>query len=98
MLFRIIDVSKVESTEIVSNKMKKKISDEVCLFFESFLKRIKKGSFDTIIVSNEVGMGIVPSFPLGRVFRDLMGTVNKMVASDSDEVYFFIAGLKQRLK
>ncbi len=51
-----------------------------------------------IIISNEIGMGIVPAFPLGRIFRDQMGMVNKDLAADSDEVYFFTAGLKQRLK
>ncbi|MHB9128782.1 MAG: bifunctional adenosylcobinamide kinase/adenosylcobinamide-phosphate guanylyltransferase, partial [Candidatus Humimicrobiaceae bacterium] len=39
-----------------------------------------------------------PSYPLGRVFRDLMGAVNKQIAAASDEAYFFIAGLKQKIK
>ena len=43
-------------------------------------------------------MGVVPAFPLGRIFRDLMGMINKNIAKVSDEAYFFIAGMKQRLK
>ncbi len=51
-----------------------------------------------ILVSNEVGLGLVPSYPFGRVFRDLLGLVNKKIASVSDEVYFFVAGLKMQMK
>ncbi|MBE3138328.1 MAG: bifunctional adenosylcobinamide kinase/adenosylcobinamide-phosphate guanylyltransferase, partial [Actinobacteria bacterium] len=59
---------------------------------------LKSARFDSIIVSNEVGLGIVPSYPFGRIFRDLMGVVNKKMAAAADEVYFFVAGLKQKLK
>ena len=53
---------------------------------------------DTIIVSNEVGLGVVPPSQLGRMFRDLAGLVNQRVAQAADEVYFLTAGLSQRLK
>lgn len=46
-----------------------------------------------ILVSNEVGMGIVPPSPLGRAFRDLQGRVNHLVTSRADRVYLVIAGL-----
>jgi adenosylcobinamide kinase/adenosylcobinamide-phosphate guanylyltransferase len=51
-----------------------------------------------IIVSNEVGMGLVPSNKLGRVYRDLLGWVNQAVANFSQEVYLIISGLYLRLK
>lgn len=51
-----------------------------------------------ILVSNEVGMGIVPPTPLGRSFRDWQGIVNQAVARTVDEVYVMTAGLAQRLK
>ena len=57
-----------------------------------------KNDLKFIIVSNEVGLGVVPSYPLGRIFRDLMGTVNKEIAAVAYEVHFFIAGIKQRIK
>jgi adenosylcobinamide kinase/adenosylcobinamide-phosphate guanylyltransferase len=51
-----------------------------------------------VVVSNEVGMGIVPPYPLGREFRDAMGRVNQAAAACFDEVYFVIAGLPLTLK
>ena len=98
LLFRLIHKYRLDELEIISNSLEKKIEDETGLFFTEFLKLAASGSLKFIIVSNEVGMGVVPSYPLGRVFRDLMGTINKQIAAASDEAYFFIAGLKQKIK
>ncbi|MDE0132609.1 MAG: bifunctional adenosylcobinamide kinase/adenosylcobinamide-phosphate guanylyltransferase [bacterium] len=46
-----------------------------------------------IVVSNEVGMGIVPASPLGREFRDALGRVNQMIAARSSRVLLMVAGL-----
>ena len=46
-----------------------------------------------VLVSNEVGMGIVPPYPLGRVFRDALGRVNQAAAAACGEVYLLVAGL-----
>ncbi len=51
-----------------------------------------------VLVSNEVGLGIVPESPLGRSFRDLAGKINQIFASASDEVYIVISGIPLRLK
>jgi adenosylcobinamide kinase/adenosylcobinamide-phosphate guanylyltransferase len=51
-----------------------------------------------IIVSNEVGMGLVPPNKLGRVYRDLLGWVNQAIANFSQEVYLTVSGLYLRLK
>ncbi len=51
-----------------------------------------------IVVSNEVGLGLVPATELGRVYADVLGRVNQAVAADADEVYFMAAGLPIRLK
>jgi adenosylcobinamide kinase/adenosylcobinamide-phosphate guanylyltransferase len=51
-----------------------------------------------VLVSNEVGMGIVPPYPLGRVFRDALGRLNQRTAAASDEVYLLVAGLPLQLK
>jgi|SRR5208283_4947404 len=50
------------------------------------------------IVSNEVGLGIVPDNRLTRKFRDIAGTLNQNVAAVADEVYFMAAGLPLRMK
>ena len=51
-----------------------------------------------VLVSNELGQGIVPDNKLARVFRDEQGWLNQEIAKICDEVYFLIAGLKQKLK
>ncbi len=51
-----------------------------------------------VMVTNEVGMGIVPPYPLGRVFRDALGRVNQAAAGACDEVYLIVAGLPLRMK
>jgi adenosylcobinamide kinase / adenosylcobinamide-phosphate guanylyltransferase len=51
-----------------------------------------------ILVSNEVGMGIVPTTPLGRTFRDALGRLNQYAAQHVNEAYFLVAGLPLRLK
>ena len=51
-----------------------------------------------IIVSNEVGLGIVPAYPLGRVYRDALGRANQQIAALADEVLFMVAGLPLRVK
>lgn len=51
-----------------------------------------------ILVSNEVGLGLVPEHPLGRRFRDLAGLANQRLARTCREVYFTTWGLPQKLK
>jgi len=51
-----------------------------------------------IVVSNEVGLGLIPDHSLGRVFRDVAGKVNQLLASKANEVYFTIAGIPLEIK
>ncbi|ETW95553.1 MAG: hypothetical protein ETSY1_30115 [Candidatus Entotheonella factor] len=51
-----------------------------------------------IIVSNEVGLGIVPAYPLGRVYRDALGRANQRLAALADCVLFMVAGLPLTVK
>jgi adenosylcobinamide kinase / adenosylcobinamide-phosphate guanylyltransferase len=51
-----------------------------------------------VIVSNELGLGLVPATKAVRAFRDLAGRVNQQVAAEADEVYLTISGLPLRLK
>ncbi|HKD76153.1 MAG TPA: bifunctional adenosylcobinamide kinase/adenosylcobinamide-phosphate guanylyltransferase [Ktedonobacterales bacterium] len=51
-----------------------------------------------ILVSNEVGMGVVPPYPLGRIYRDVLGHVNAHLAQVADAVLMLIAGLPVELK
>lgn len=51
-----------------------------------------------IIVSNEVGLGLVPPYPLGRVYRDALGRANQRLAAMADAVLFMVAGLPLKVK
>jgi adenosylcobinamide kinase/adenosylcobinamide-phosphate guanylyltransferase len=51
-----------------------------------------------ILVSNEVGSGIVPANPLGRYFRDLAGLLNQRIARVADELIFMVCGVPWKLK
>lgn len=53
---------------------------------------------NTIIVSNELGMGLVPSYPLGRYFREIAGKMNQIVAETADEVYLVVSGIPMKIK
>jgi adenosylcobinamide kinase/adenosylcobinamide-phosphate guanylyltransferase len=52
---------------------------------------------DVVVVTNEVGLGVVPEHRSGRLFRDLLGTVNQRVAAACDEVHLVVAGRVLRL-
>lgn len=51
-----------------------------------------------VIVTNEVGLGLVPETPLGRTFRDVAGLAHQRLAERADEVYFGVLGVMLRLK
>jgi adenosyl cobinamide kinase/adenosyl cobinamide phosphate guanylyltransferase len=55
-------------------------------------------ALNVIVVSNEVGMGLVPMAPVGREFRDALGRVNQAAAAACSEVYLVVAGLPLKLK
>lgn len=52
----------------------------------------------SIVVTNEVGLGVVPPTPLGRRYRDALGRANQLVAAAADEVTLLVAGLEVPLK
>ncbi len=64
----------------------------------AFLAVARERTLSLIIVSNEVGLGLVPPYPLGRVYRDLLGRVNQQLAAAADAVYLVVAGIPVELK
>jgi|HubBroStandDraft_2_1064218.scaffolds.fasta_scaffold130724_1 adenosylcobinamide kinase/adenosylcobinamide-phosphate guanylyltransferase len=65
--------------------------DDLCAALQS-------ASCTVILVSNEVGSGVVPAYALGRRFRDLVGEINQRIAAVADSVFFMVAGLPLALK
>ena len=63
-----------------------------------FAEAASKSAAEVIVVTNEVGMGVVPEYPVGRVYRDLSGRANQLMAQTADQVWFVVCGLPQRFK
>jgi adenosylcobinamide kinase/adenosylcobinamide-phosphate guanylyltransferase len=64
----------------------------------ALIEQITSRSGESIVVTNEVGMGVVPAYALGRLFRDALGRVNALFATRADRVYSLTAGLALELK
>ncbi|MDP1808755.1 MAG: bifunctional adenosylcobinamide kinase/adenosylcobinamide-phosphate guanylyltransferase [Actinomycetota bacterium] len=62
------------------------------------IQALRKAVGTVIVVSDEVGLGLVPESTAGRAFRDLLGRVNQRLAEAADNVYFVAAGLPLTLK
>lgn len=75
-----------------------KRQEEVLLEIEKLAEVCYKVSAQTIIVSNEVGMGLVPDNPLGRVYRDILGRANSIIADKADEVFMMVSGIPLKIK
>ncbi len=59
---------------------------------------VREAPFHSVLVTNEVGMGLVPETPLGRAFRDVTGRAHQALAAAADEVYFGLLGAMIRLR
>jgi len=65
---------------------------------EYLIDCIDKHDGNFIMVSNEVGLGLVPDNKLGRVYRDLLGKANQLLAQHASEVYFMVSGIPVKIK
>lgn len=74
--------------------VEKLVIDEVATLFT----RVKEMDADIVIVSSELGAGLVPEAKLSRLFRDMHGKVNQYIAKNADEVYYVIASIGVKIK
>jgi adenosylcobinamide kinase/adenosylcobinamide-phosphate guanylyltransferase len=83
----------------LSNLLRRRLRDlAVSEATGNLLHAIRATRARVVIVSNELGLGLVPATKAVRAFRDLAGQVNQQVAAEADEVYLAISGLLLRLK
>ncbi|MDQ6988919.1 MAG: bifunctional adenosylcobinamide kinase/adenosylcobinamide-phosphate guanylyltransferase [Mariprofundaceae bacterium] len=71
---------------------------DVLAEIDTFLAALKMSKHEVILVSNELGLGLVPETKLGRDFRDAQGLLNQKVAQVADVVTLLVAGLPMNLK
>ena len=62
------------------------------------LEAMHKTKANIVVVSNELGLGLVPAEPAARAFRDIAGRVNQLLAAGADEAYLVVSGIPVRLK
>lgn len=65
---------------------------------DALARAIEGATFTTVLVTNEVGMGIVPESPLGRLFRDVAGRAHQRLAASARAIYFAAMGTVLRLR
>jgi adenosylcobinamide kinase/adenosylcobinamide-phosphate guanylyltransferase len=80
----------------LSNMMHAKLGIEAEI--ERLISALRSHQTSVFIVSNEVGMGIVPENEMARKFRDMAGMLNRKIAGAADEVYIVVAGLPLKIK
>jgi adenosylcobinamide kinase/adenosylcobinamide-phosphate guanylyltransferase len=76
----------------------KTISKAVYREVDNLINVCRVSNANFIVVSNEVGLGIVPDNPLARWFRDIAGLANQKMAEAADEVHFVVSGITTRIK
>ncbi|MBZ4688196.1 MAG: adenosylcobinamide kinase / adenosylcobinamide-phosphate guanylyltransferase [Clostridia bacterium] len=65
---------------------------------QRFVETAKRTNARVLVVSDEVGFGLVPPYPEGRAFRDLNGKANQIIAKAADKVFFVVAGIPMEIK
>ena len=74
------------------------IEEKITSEITSLIECIRRTDAIFIIVTNEVGLGLVPLSEMSRLYRDLLGKANQQLADVADEVYFMVAGLPMQIK
>jgi adenosylcobinamide kinase/adenosylcobinamide-phosphate guanylyltransferase len=65
---------------------------------EGLMTAYRQGMASWLVISNEVGLGLVPPYPVGRAYRDALGRANQRLAAEADEVLFMVAGIPMKVK
>jgi adenosylcobinamide kinase/adenosylcobinamide-phosphate guanylyltransferase len=98
MLSNLMTVDNNFDWDSVNQKTVNEIESVMNKEVNELLEKANEFEGETIIVSNELGMGIVPNSPLGRYYRDIAGRVNQNIARMADEVYLLVSGIPLKIK
>lgn len=86
------DFDKISNEDIIQ------IEDYVRLQIDLLISTAKEADVPFVLVTNELGMGIVPEHKSSRVFRDIAGRTNQELAKAADDVYFCVSGIPMKIK
>jgi adenosylcobinamide kinase / adenosylcobinamide-phosphate guanylyltransferase len=75
-----------------------RVESEVTREIQELIACFSKINAGFIIVTNEVGLGLVPANPIDRLYRDILGKANRMLAEKADTVYLMVSGLPVKVK
>lgn len=75
-----------------------RVMRQVQVEIEALLSAQRQIGGQWLVVSNEVGLGIVPAYPLGRIYRDALGWANQRLAGEAARVLFMVAGIPMVVK
>lgn len=84
--------------DTISSKEIDLLEEKIVKEFERLLLSCRERNKGLILVTDEVGFGLVPEYRLGRIFRDIAGSINQFLAGHCDEVYLVACGLPVKLK
>ena len=74
------------------------IEVDVVTEVQELVTYVQESDVEMLVVSNEVGLGVVPPYELGRAYRDILGRANQILARHADEVLLLIAGIPMKVK
>lgn len=81
-----------------SNQDIEAVEQEIDQQIEALLLFLKQQPYESVLITNEVGYGLVAPYRLGNIFRDIAGRINQKIAQSADEVNLVVAGIPIKIK
>ncbi len=91
-------VKAISNWDVISVSETVAVEEAVQTEIQSLLNASMLSPVPIILVTNETGMGLVPEYPAGRLFRDMAGRANQMLAAVAEEVYLCVSGIPVKIK
>ncbi|BEP28707.1 bifunctional adenosylcobinamide kinase/adenosylcobinamide-phosphate guanylyltransferase [Helicovermis profundi] len=94
LMFDFDQVDYEKCSRNIIDEIEKYIKDQVV----KLINEIRKTNVKAVFVTNELGMGIVPENRLSRIYRDIAGRINQVIAQNADDVYLLVSGVEIKIK
>lgn len=74
------------------------VENETIRFIDNYIASLGNFNATKVFVTNEIGLGIVPDSKLNRLYRDIVGKANQILAKESEEVFLVVSGIPLKIK